>query len=252
MTNLLRNLLKRYFWLGVEGDGDDDTQPADPPHEDATPPDDETFLLDDEVPAEEPAKPSAEDRLAAAERRAEELQRELSAARSSQPTAPVQPSRDPDYEREEQQLAEARRNGATEDQERWLRWQIDSNRTIRQANKTSQAALAEAREIADRSDFSKLEITKPKTFKAYKDRVEQAIGEMRAKGQQIPPRMLVLSVLIGQDALAGKTQQKPKAKAAESSTVERKRLPGTRSDVSSSGKQSERDKRRARLENVNI
>lgn len=264
MSLLLRKLLARFLRLGVDdGEGDPAGQPDDagtPPDNGAAPPDpddtpsiDDVFDTDDTPSRSEPEDPKEALRLERARR--ETLERELA---NRPPVASMQQGRDPDYEREEQQIAQARRDGANDDQIRWLQWQIDSNRKIRQADQRSQAALAESRDIADRTAFEQLQVTKPKTYRQYKDRVESAVNDMRAKGQAVPPRMAILRFMLGDDIMNGKL--KPKARAGTSpaaanppASVPRNRLPNVRSDVSARGNgTSERDKRRARLDGVPI
>jgi hypothetical protein len=138
------------------------------------------------------------------------------------------------------------------------RWQIQSNRTIRANARTSSQALFAANDSSDRAAFERLEITKPKVYKRYAERVEKAVNEMRAKGQNAP-RLAVLRLLIGDDIMNGKIGAKSsKAKAADtdagsaSSSVSRGKTPGARSDVSSKQRLTEHQKRIARLENQRI
>jgi hypothetical protein len=68
--------------------------------------------------------------------------------------------------------------------------------------------------------------------------------------------MAMLRFMIGDDMMNGKIKPKAaraSAAPANTSSVERKRLPNVRSDVSArGGGQTERDKRRARLEDQPI
>lgn len=260
MSCLLRALLYRYLRLGaVEGEADPAAAPAEQGADQATDAGDEPEALDDvfdgveEGLGGEPEDPK--EALKAERARRENAERELNETRQRQGAAPHTPSRDPEFDREETQIADAQRTGATEDQIRWLRWQIDSNRKIRASDQRSQAALNESRDIADRTSFEQLQVTKPKTYKQYRDRIEKAVTDLRASGQQVPPRMAMLRFMIGDDMMNGKI--KPKAARASApantSSVERKRLPNVRSDVSArGGGQTERDKRRARLEDQPI
>ena len=60
----------------------------------------------------------------------------------------------------------------------------------------------------------------------------------------------VPTYMIGKDAMDGKLT--PKKKAADTSTVDRGKSPGARSDVSAKGRLTESQKREKRLENVAI
>ena len=256
MSQLLRKLLSRFLHLGIEEGADpqtDDPPPADDPPADETQDDDslEGLMGGDEPP--EP-KDDPKERLTAAERRAEQAERELAAERAARQHAapPAAAGRDPDYDREEAQIAQAQANGASETDLQWLRWQIGQSRENRATKRTAMDALTRATDIADKSDFDRLEITKPKTYKTYKDRVEKAIADARAGGQtNIPSRSVILKLMIGDDIMNNKIKPKT-AKAATDgeaapARVERTRLPATRSDVSGRAAQSERTKRMERL-----
>jgi len=250
------NRLLRYLFLGVvEGE----PEPAAP--EPTAEPGDDLFgddgtLLDAAeegggTPAAEPEETPA---LKEAKRRADEAEARANDERSRREAleraapAPT-PQRDPDFEREEMELRQAREGGATPEQIAWLQWKIDSNRKIRTTERSAGSALQEARDLADRTAFERLEITHPKVYQRYASRVDAAVADMRAKGQQVPPRAAILRLMIGDDLLAGKVA--PKKKAAP---VERGRTPGIRSDVRGNGKGSmtEHEKRKARLQNVRI
>ncbi len=201
--NKLLALLLRFLTLGIEGEDDQ----VDPPVEAAETPDAGTTTgddtLDDLIESVEPtpqAKPS--DDSAAATRRAENAERALAEERASRP-APRAGS-DPDYEREEAQLAQERTAGASQERLSWLQWQIDSNRKMRSSERKSESALQQAREIADKADFDRLEITKPKVYKAYAGRIEKTISDMRSRGEVIPPRAMLLRVFLGDDIMNGK------------------------------------------------
>jgi hypothetical protein len=253
--NRLLALLIRFLRLGVEDEGD----PVDPPVDAAETPDtaatttgDDTLddLIESVEPTPQATKPS--DDSAAAIRRAEAAERALADERASRP-APRTGS-DPDYEREEAQLAQERAAGASQERLSWLQWQIDSNRKMRSSERKSESALQQAREIADKADFDRLEITKPKVYKAYSGRIEKTISDMRARGEVIPPRAMLLRVFLGDDIMNGKIKPKVAAKSTttDTTTVDRGRTPsaGARSDARGGrGGQTEHDKRRARLEN---
>ena len=247
----------RFLWLGADPEVDPPVDPAPDPAPDAVVEDDDLPQGDlDTDLSTVPAKPDPAERATAAERRATDLERELAAeraARASQPPPP--PAADPDYQREEEQLAQARSTGASTDQLSWLQWQIESNRRIRNSERSSQGALAQARDLSDKADFDRLEITKPKTYKAYRDRIEKMVADTRSKGQAVPSRMVILRLLIGDDIMNGNVKSKTAAKPAAEATTERvarPRVPVNRSDVSARATQNERDKRRERLRNQPI
>ena len=161
----------------------------------------------------------------------------------------AQPSDDQrQWEAEEARL----RDAETSDQEKW---QIRSNRTIRQSAFNAHQALSTAADMRDATEFDRLATTNPKVYDRYKDRVEKLRGEWAAKNV-FPPRKELLKMLLGEDILNGKVKSGPKAKAktvAEERTgVDRGRTPGARSDVSGKGRMSEHEKRAQRLKDVHL
>jgi hypothetical protein len=247
-------LLRRFLVLAVgdEDEGGEGEGAAAPPEEAGT----GDAALDDLIDAvETPGKsaPAGDENpiLKEARERADRLERELEQERATRRAAPapVTPQADPEWEREEQQLAQARQSGADENTVWWLKNKIDTDRKVRASERTSQQALSRAEDLADRTAFEKLEITKPGVYKKYAERVEKEVTEGRFKGS---PRLGVLRLLIGDDILSGKI--KPKTKSAPAAgtptaTVDRGRTPGVRTDVRPGKGNSEREKRRARLEN---
>jgi len=253
MSRRLLWLLARFLTLPVEDEGAEGEGAAPIPEEAGT----GDASLDDLLDAvETPGKsaPAGDENpiVKEARDRADRLERELAeerAARRAQPAVTAPAAADSEFEREEAQLAAARRDGADESTLRWLQWQIDSNRKIRTTERNSQQALSRAEDLADRTAFEKLEITKPGVYKKYAERVEKEVTEGRFKGS---PRLGVLRLLIGDDVMSGKI--KPKTKSAPAAgtpaaTVDRGRTPGVRSDVRPGKGNSESEKRRARLEN---
>jgi len=267
---MLKRLL-RFLSLRVEpGEENADADPGTT-MDDAGSTGDETFddLLD--LAEDSGGQPKADDAdsdespaIKEAKRRADEAVRERDTDRRRisdletqlrNATPPPQAPRDVDYDNEERELASIRAQvaagTATNEQLTWRQWQIDSNRNIRASSRASHSALMQAQEIADRSSFDKLEITRPKVYKAYAARVEQAMNEIRSKGQAVPPRLAVLRLLIGDDIMNGKARPKTAAKktAEPVSRVDRGRPPTVRSDVrSGGGAKTEQQKRIERLE----
>lgn len=198
-------------------------------------------------PEPDPAAQLAEERAARAkaEAQSEAHQRELAELRSGQRS--INPTEDQKlFEREESRLKDEK----TTDLERW---QIAANRKLRENTNSSTAALFQAQDISDKTSFRQLEVTKPALFKRYATRVEEELGKMRKTGGNAP-REAILRFLIGNDAMEGKLAPKKKASAAEpgAGAINRGKLPGARSDVRGKTTMSEHEKRRARLENVQI
>jgi len=259
MSRLLLRLLARFLTLAVDGEGD----PPDPQDAGGTGDEGLDELLGAVEPEGEPVSategepenPLVKEARSRADAATRELEAERAARRAAEARIPVAPiAGDPEYDREEQELAQARASGATQESLSWLQWKIDSNRKIRLSERNATSALRQAEDISDRNAFERLEITKPQVFKRYKDRVEATMTEMRAKGQNAP-RLAVLRLLIGDDIMNGKIKPKAAKAAAEGapapSTVDRGRTPGVRTDVRGrAGSLTEHEKRRARLENT--
>lgn len=242
-------LLLAFLTLGVD-ESDPNADPA------TTAAADETFedLLDvanslpdgGETPPEGDEPPDNAAALKEARRRQQETENQLNnerAARAAAEARAAPPQRyvDPDWQREEDEIAQARAKGATAEQLGWLQWKVDGNRKIRQTERNSFGALLQAQDLTDKAAFDRLEVTKPKFYQTYAPRVEAAMAEMRSRGQNAP-RLAVLRLLIGDDIMSGKI--KPKAAGA---TVDRGRTPGVRSDTTAKGKLTEHQKRTARL-----
>ena len=260
MNQLVLRLLA-FLHLGVgeeipPAEATPEENPPDDGGEETAPVESDEPTLEDLIETVEPTPtkkaPSADDDAASLRLRAERAERAL-AERQQAPIAPAAPGRDPDYDREEAQLAAARAKG---DDTSWLEWQINSNRTLRENRRESQNALRAAQDLADRTEFGRLEITKPKVYRMYSERVEKTISDMRSRGEVIPPRMVLLRVFMGDDLLSGKLkpkQAKTAATPAATPQVPRGRSPNVRSDVTGKANSgSDHEKRRARLANVII
>lgn len=255
MSLLLRKLLSRFLTLGVVGDEPPADPPADPPEggEEQTL-DDLTALGDEDPPADEPTETPAEkkarERAETAERERDEERRTRRALETNAIQAPRRPDVDPETAREEQQLEAARKRGASQAELDMLAWTHQSNRTIRQANTAAQTALRRAEDVRDQTSFERLEVTQPAIYKKYAKRVEAEVEKLQANGQNAP-RKAILSFLIGQDMLEGKT--KGTTKAAPAPAVDRGRMPPARTDVSGRrGAADERTKRIERLKSITL
>ncbi len=109
--------------------------------------------------------------------------------------------------------------------------------------------MIQAQDISDKTSFATIAMKNPALFKRYEARVEEQLAQMRAKGFNAP-REAIMDNLIGKDMRDGKF--KPKKAAEDKTTVARGKLPGARSDVSGKNAMSEHEKRKQRLENVQI
>lgn len=206
---------------GDAGDGDDDSGAGDGAGDD-----------DAGSVSKKPAAQSDEAKEALRlAREAKEALGQLTAPRRTDPT----------WEAEEARLKSA-------DITPLEKWQIESNRAIRQTTHQSQQAIFHAQDLADKTSYQTQAISNP-VYKKYAARVEEQLAKARSNGSN-PPREAVLKFILGEDMLAANF--KSTTKKAAGSTTPRGKTPGARSDTSARGGQSEREKRRARLENVLI
>jgi hypothetical protein len=179
---------------------------------------------------------SLNERAQKAEQDRDRLARELDEARR-QTSKPVQ--KDEVWEREEQVLNDPNASD-------WQKYAVTSARNSRVATFKAQHALQRAEDLADKADFDRLSITKPKLYETYKDRVEEARTTAIKNGHPAPPRANVLKFLVGQDMVEGKLKSTTQKKTQK---AKRQAPPGARSDVSSKGSRlSEAEKRAKRLE----
>jgi len=237
---MILELLRAFFRLGVEG------EPGDAPPEEEAAPEAEPEVEVEAEPEHEESSPEADAALAAirAEKeRGDRLEREMADLRQRQPQ---RPHVDETVEAENKKLADPATTAAE-------RWQIESNRVIRATQQNSQLALIQAQDIADKTSFARIAMTNAALFKRYETRVEEELGKMRAKGFNAS-REQIMDNLIGKDMREGKFTKAKKADepAAGKSAVARGKTPGAKSDVGGRQAMSEHEKRRARLENVQI
>lgn len=249
---LLSNLL-RFLLLRVVDDGAGDLPSGDPdpaldgggdPGTGRDDLDDELGDLDDDAGAPPvgarpaPRQNETSDRIARLEAQVSEAQRRYQEAVSRTP--PTTPQQDPEWQREEERL---RATDVTDLE----RWQIQSNRTLRETRATAAQAVMHAQDTADRANFQSKFSTDPRRSK-YADRVEQEIASMRQKGQNAP-REAVYYYMLGKDIAEGKLKAKPKAPPAD---LPRGRTPNARTDVSGRSGKSDHQKRAERLANIQI
>lgn len=266
--------LLRFLLLAV-GPGEEDPNATGAPPDPGSTVDDAGSTGDDSFDdlldlAEEgggtPPPAGTEDSTAVSEarRRAETAERDLANERRMRQEAESripqqQPRGDSEYEAEERELGalqqRLQRGEVTQEEFAWRKWQVDSNRNIRATNRNSQNALMAATDLNDKAAFDRLEITKPKVYKAYAERVEQAMREMHQRGQNAP-RLAVLRLLIGDDIMSGKVKKSTKPRQTEQPTtrVSRGATPGVRSDVrpGRGGGESKRDQLAKKLDGVPI
>lgn len=153
------------------------------------------------------------------------------------------PPRSAEVDEEERIL----RDPASTEQQKWT---INANRELRANRQIAQASIATAYDVSDKTEFSALMTSNP-LAKKYEARVEEKLKAARASGQN-PSRANIFKYLLGEDMVDGKYQKKKPAAAAAPAAAPRGRTPGVRSDVPGKTSLTEREKRRQRLENVQI
>ncbi len=163
----------------------------------------------------------------------------VDASRTTAPTAPVT---DTEFQREEERLRDPNLDPME-------RWQIQSNRTLRQSQQAAQAALFQAQDLRDQTLFESKIASDPHRAR-YRDRVEQAVQDERRAGRNAS-REAVYYYMLGKDIADGKLKPKAKSKAP-AADVPRGKTPGVRSTVPPARGQTEHQKRAARLADVNI
>lgn len=236
-------LLLAFFHLGVDDPVDPPADPADPAD-----PDVDVDPADPEDPADPDPKLASSEELEAERRgrtaekeRADRFEREAADLRARHT-----PRQDDETAREDAKLAAA-------DTPELEKWQIRANRELRAGRTAAHTALMQAEDVRDQTAFSRLSMTEPALHKRYEAKVEEELGNARKQGYN-PKREYIYNQLIAKDMREGKFKKKaaPAAGGEEKKPVNRGKLPGVRSDVGARGGLSEHEKRRARLENVQI
>ena len=243
MSFSMLELLKKLWLARID---DEDIPVDDPAPDDEAPPVDEPA---DDIPIDEPADPDTDDEpaprartprevdeLRERTRRLEaEIESERAARRQLTPTAEQAA-----WDREQRLLDDP--NTSAQD-----RHAIETNRALRQSHAMSAAAQARAEDLADMAEYNLQAMEKP-IYRQYRERVEAERTRIAQNGRGVPPRETVLAVLIGKDVLSGKlskaTANKPK--------VARQKPALPRSDVRANAGRSDREKRRARLQDLVI
>jgi hypothetical protein len=233
VSDLLRKLL-RHLLLSVDGEGDPDPAAAAPE------PDVEPALEDvlpDAEPTPEPTPETPRERELRMRAENAEADRDAWRGRASAPQQPPQQQRnvDPDYDREEAQLAEMRRAGASEENLRWANWQIGQQRETRAANRTAQAAIVSSRDAADSAQFTSFLSSEKRNMQPYLAEVERRVQENLRLGLNIP-RRAILAFVIGEKTLEAKPQPKKAATGAKpAAPADRQNQQRVRSDVTGRG-----------------
>lgn len=244
MNKLLRRLLG-YLFPGVDEPELDLGDPGGDPDPGNDPPGD--LDIDDEIELDfvEPTAPrrkpsSVDERLAGIENSIAEARR-MAESRTGLPSSTA-PAVDPDYQREEERLRAA-------DVTELERWQINSNRSLRQNQQMAAQALFQAQDLNDRTKFETGIASDPHRAR-YRDKVEAAVQAERQQGRNVS-REAVYYHMLGKDIAEGKLKAKPKAKTP-AADIPRGRTPGVRSNVSQGRGMNDHQKRAARLADVNI
>lgn len=219
--------------------GDDIPADDDPdPEEDDIPEDPALSVSPSPAPAPRASRSQAA--IAELRRRTQEAERIAREAQEAVRRSQAGPSADERLMQEEETRL---RDPNISDQERW---QIQSNRVIRQSQQQAQQALMQSKDMADQNLYLNKARSNP-TYEKYMDRVEKVVAEQRARGMLIP-REVVLAQEIGRDVIAGNF----KSKAGSPAPVLRGKPNAARSDTPRSGSMTERQRRVARLEDKPI
>ena len=233
MSNLLRLLLMFICPMA------DDPEPPEPEAEVELddPADDPADDPDIKAAADEPEDapdPAAKVReVEAIAREAQEQVRQLQAQASRRT--------DPALDEEERKL----RDPNTSELEKW---QINSNRALRSSAQASQQALFQAQDMADKTTYQVKAASNP-LYSKYEKRVDEELAKARQSGAN-PTREFILDILVGRDMRMGNFKSAPAA--GKGKVIARGKPTGARSDTPSRGGASEREKRAARLANIQI
>lgn len=122
------------------------------------------------------------------------------------------------------------------------KWQIQSNRTIRETQAQAQGFLMQGRDDRDAAAYERKAATNS-TYDKYRDKVEAAVAAERKAGRLIS-RETVLAHMVGMDILNGNL----KSKTASTKTIPRGKPTGARSDTPRTGRMTDAQKRAARLQ----
>lgn len=172
----------------------------------------------------------AERKADEADRRARELEERFN-RQSAGPSAAERQQAD-----EEARL----RDPSTTDMEKW---QIQSNRTIRETQAQAQGFLMQGRDDRDAAAYERKAATNA-TYDKYRDKVEAQVASERKAGRMVQ-REMVLAYLVGRDVVDGNLKSN---KASASKPIPRGKTTGARSDTPRTGRMTDAQKRAARLQ----
>lgn len=242
--NKLLEILLGLFVLGVV-DGEVVPDPENPNPEEPIQPELDLSTEEEPAPVEEPAETDPKIALEA-ERRAR-ADAEARAKRYEQEMADLRARSQASAQTEEQRLrAEEDRRLADPNTPALEKWQIESNRTIRSTQAMAAQTAFQAADTSDRSSFE-MKCSTNKRLAFVKDKVEEQLRSARAQGQN-PSRETIAYYILGQMA----ANATPKAKPAAAASPRGGKTVSARGDVPGKTGMSDREKRRARLENVQI
>lgn len=191
------------------------------------------------APKTDPAIEEARRQADEARARADRAEREAADLRSRQSQANSEEAR---LRAEEDRVLTDPKADANE------KWRIEANRRIRYTEQTAAQTAFSAADTNDRSNFS-IACSGNKRLAYVKDQVEAELLKMRQAGQNAP-RESIAYFLLGK--MAANAKPKKQVAAAPSGPRGGKVGAGVRSDVPGKTSMSEREKRRARLENQPI
>jgi hypothetical protein len=231
MNKLLWKLLQVVFCRGVDEDVETEAEEVETEEEEVEEAETETEETETEEVETHSEKPESRaqkeirtlrERAQKAEDDHRKAREELEAARR-QPSQSAGPTEAQRLWQEEEELLK------NPDADGWVKYNIQSARSARAAEFNSQQALAEARDLKDQAEFDRISVTNPKAAERYKDKVE----EMKKQNPNAP-RKALLALLMGQDMLDGKFKAATKS-TKPSGGANRGKLPGAKSDATSSG-----------------
>lgn len=177
-----------------------------------------------------------------AEERANRFQAELDATRRGPPGQSALSDEDRLFQEEDAKLR-------AKDTSELERWQIQSNRSIRDTNRRSAQSAFASQDLNDKTNFT-LECSGNKRLAAVKDKVEAELTRLRQSGTNAP-RQAIAHLILGKMV----AEAKPKKAAPEKpAVVDRGRPTGARSDVRgrANGIGSNKEKLQSRLRDVPI
>lgn len=164
-----------------------------------------------------------------------------------------------------QEDADLERAKASGDQNYYenMKWRVDSMRHNRQIERNASQALFRASDLTDKSSFERLGDSKDSfvraTFGRFSKRVEEIREMQMQRGQSPTDRMIIFDHLVGKALREGDIKRKT-AKSTSSTassektgrTAPRGASPAVRSDVAGRQRNTESEKRRARLRNIQL